>query len=199
MYAAVATRPDIAYAVYRLASYTANPGLSHWTAAKRVLRYLKGTMTLGITYKANKEKSDINILTSYSDASFANNDDRTSISGYTFISSGGAITWGSKKQSIVSLSTTEAEYICLSDAAREATWLRNLLKELGFEQRETTLIYGDNQSALAIARNSQYHKRTKQFDIKKSLYSRPSKYWPNHSTILINCQYDSRYIHQSLE
>jgi len=74
--------------------------------------------------------------------------------------------WGSKKQSVVSLSTTEAEYICLSDAAREVTWLRNLYKEIGFEEKELTLIYGDNEGALAIARNPQYHKRTKQFDIK---------------------------------
>jgi transposase InsO family protein len=166
MYAAVATRPDIAYAVYRLASYTANPGLSHWTAAKRVLQYLKGTKSLGITYKAKCANAKNNILTGYSDASFANNDDRTSVSGYTFISSGGAITWGSKKQSVVSLSTTEAEYICLSDAARETTWLRNLFKELGYDQTEATLIYGDNEGSLAIARNPQYHKRTKQFDIR---------------------------------
>jgi len=163
MYAAVATRPDIAYSVYRLASYTANPDINHWGAAKRILRYLKGTKDLGITYK--KSENHINLV-GYSDASFANNDDRTSVSGYTFISNGGAITWGSKKQSVVSLSTTEAEYICLSDAAREVTWLRNLYKEIGFEEKEPTLIYGDNEGALAIARNPQYHKRTKQFDIK---------------------------------
>jgi hypothetical protein len=166
MYAAVATRPDIAYAVNRLASYTANPGITHWTAAKRILRYLKGTKDLGIIYKKTENESDKNNCTGYSDASFANNDDRTSISGYTFISSGGAITWGSKKQNTVSLSTTEAEYICLSDAAREAKWLRNLHMELGFEQQEPTLIYGDNAGSLAIAQNPQYHKRTKHFDIK---------------------------------
>ena len=78
----------------------------------------------------------------------------------------GAITWGSKKQNIVSLSTTEAEYVCLSDAAREANWLRNLYQEVGFSEKKSTLIYGDNQSALAIAENPCYHKRTKHFDIK---------------------------------
>ena len=90
MYAAVATRPDIAYAVYRLASYTANPDIIHWTAVKHVLRYLIGTKSLGIIYKANNVSDDNNFV-GYSDASFANNDDRTSVSGYTFLSSGGAI------------------------------------------------------------------------------------------------------------
>jgi hypothetical protein len=165
MYAAVGTRPDIAYAVYRLALYTADPNISHWTAAKRVLRYLKGMKDLGIVYKTQENKNE-NHFTGYSDASFANNDDRTSISGYTFISAGGAITWGSKKQNTVALSTTEAEYICLSDAAREAKWLQNLHMELGYNQSHPTLIYGDNAGSLAIAQNPRYHKRMKQFDIK---------------------------------
>lgn len=166
MYAAVVTRPDIAYAVYRLTSYMTNPDMTHWTAAKQILRYLKGTKDLGITYKVNVLRDDKEHFVRYSDASFANNNDKTSVSGYVFLLSGGAITWGSKKQNTVSLSMTEAEYICLSDAAREATWLRNLHKELGYEQNGPTLIYGDNISALAIAQNLQYHKQMKHFDIK---------------------------------
>ena len=168
MYAAVATRPDIAFAVNRLASFTANPTMCHWTAAKHVLRYLKGTKNIGITYSKPETEDMVNQsgLIGYSDASFANNYDRTSVSGYVFKAAGGAITWGSKKQNIVSLSTTEAEYICLSDAAREATWLRNLYEEVGFPQEEPTLVYGDNLSALAIAENPRYHRRTKHFDIK---------------------------------
>ena len=168
MYAAVATRPDIAFAVNRLASFTANPTMCHWTAAKHVLRYLKGTKNIGITYSKPETEDMVNQsgLIGYSDASFANNYDRTSVSGYVFKAAGGAITWGLKKQNIVSLSTTEAEYICLSDAAREATWLRNLYEEVGFPQEEPTLVYGDNLSALAIAENPRYHRRTKHFDIK---------------------------------
>jgi hypothetical protein len=167
MYAAVATRPDIAFAVNRLASFTANPTMCHWTAAKRVLRYLKGTKDKGIMYSQPTDTSSShNHITGYSDASFANNYDRTSVSGYAFVAAKGVITWGSKKQNIVSLSSTEAEYVCLSDAAREANWLRNLYQEMGFPEEESTLIYGDNQSALAIAENPCYHKRTKHFDIK---------------------------------
>jgi hypothetical protein len=171
MYAAVATRPDIAFAVNRLASFTANPTMCHWTAAKHVLRYLKGTKYIGITYSKpeseNMESANNFInFTGYSDASFANNYDRTSVSGYVFTAAHGAIMWGSKKQNIVSLSTTEAEYVCLSDAARVATWLCNLYVEIGFPQEEPTLIYGDNLGALAITENPCYHKRTKHFDIK---------------------------------
>jgi hypothetical protein len=91
----------------------ANPTMCHWTADKHILRYLKGTKNIGITY--SKPESDSvtsqNNFTGYSDASFANNYDHTSVSGYAFISAGGMITWGSKKQNIISLSTTKAEYV----------------------------------------------------------------------------------------
>jgi hypothetical protein len=164
MFIAAATRPYIAFAVNRLAMYTANPDLHHWTAAKRILRYLSGTRNEGITYLAKGGVEGK--LTGYSDASLASLDDMTSVSGYVFKAAGGAITWRSKKQTAVSLSSTEAEYMCLADAAREAAWLRNLYKELGFEIDGPTTVFGDNQSALAIANNPQYHKRTKHFDIK---------------------------------
>ena len=117
----------------------------------------------GITYLAEGD-AEVKI-TGYSDASLASLDNMTSVLGYV-LAAGGAITWRSKKQTAVSLLSTEAEYISLADAACEATWLRNLYNELGFEITEPTLIYGDNQSALAIASNPQYHKRTKHFNIK---------------------------------
>ena len=101
--------------------YTANPDLHHWTTAKRVLRYLSGTQNEGITYLA-EGNAEVKI-TGYSDASLASLDDMTSVSGYVFLVAGGAITWRSKKQTAVSLLNTEAEYISLADAAREATWL----------------------------------------------------------------------------
>jgi hypothetical protein len=168
MYAAVGTRPDIAFAINRLVSFTVNPTMCHWTAAKHVLRYLKGTKNMGITYSKSESDSMIsqNNFTGYSDASFTNNYDRTSVSGYVFVSAGGAVTWGSKKQNIVSLSTTKAEYVCLSDVACKATWLCNLYAKIGYLQKEPTLVYGDNLGSLAIATNLRYYKRTKHFDIK---------------------------------
>ena len=164
MYFAVATRPDIAYAVYRLGSFMANPNMSHWTAAKRILCYLSGTKDYGITYRVSRPEPGENHFLGYSDASYANNNDLTSISGYVFLMNGGAISWGSKKQTDVALSSTESEYIALADATREAVWLSNLLKGLEFTQLKPILIYGDNGGSLSIAKNPQYHKRTKHFD-----------------------------------
>jgi hypothetical protein len=108
--------------------------------------YLKGTRDFGITY--SKFEDPIDPLHRYSDASFTNNNDHTSVSGYNFIKSGGTITWGSKKQNVVALSSTEAEYISMSDVTRDALWLQSLFSELGYTQSELTLIRGDNLGTL---------------------------------------------------
>ena len=165
MYLAVATRPDIAYAVYRLGSFMANPDMSHWTAAKRILRYLSGTREYGITYRAETRPGEAQFV-GYADASYACNDDSTSVSGYVFIMSGGAITWASQKQNNVTLSTTESEYSAMADAAKEVVWLRNLFEGLEYNLPRATKLYGDNSGALAIAKNPQYHKRSKHFNTK---------------------------------
>ena len=161
-----ATRPDIAYAVNKLSAYTANPSLQHIGAAKRILRYLKGTKNLAIQYSAKRNNSEIpqenpNLFYGYADAAYANTDDYKSTSGYVFLVGGGAITWRSKKQTMISLSSTEAEYIALSEAGREACWLRNLYEELGYSQDLPNLIKGDNDGSIAMARNPQFHKRSK--------------------------------------
>ena len=95
------------------------------------------------------------------DAAYADTDDFKSTSGHVFLAAGGAITWRSKKQTVIALSTTEAEYVALSKAGREACWLRNLCEELGFPQREATVIWGDNMGAVSMARNPQFHKQSK--------------------------------------
>lgn len=159
-----ATRPDIAYAVNRLAAYTANPSLQHVSMLKRMLRYLAGTKTHGITYSKNHPKRVLdgeNLFHGYADAAYANTDDYKSTSGYVFQMGGGAITWRSKKQTTIALSSTEAEYVALSEAGREACWLRSLFEELGENQSLPTLIKGDNDGSIAMARNPQFHKRSK--------------------------------------
>jgi hypothetical protein len=137
MYAAIAMRPDIVYAMNRLASVMANPTLSHWNAAKQVMQYLKGTRNYGITYSKIDGPDDP--VHGYSDASFANNNNCMSVSRYNFMTS-----WWhnhlSKKQNVVSLSSTEAEYISMSDAVHDALWLQSLYSELGYTQLELTLI-----------------------------------------------------------
>ena len=163
-----ATRPDIAYAVNRLSAYTANPSLQHVGATKRILRYLKGTKNYAIKYSANSDNlhDKTNLFHGYADAAYANTDDFKSTSGYVFIVGDGAITWRSKKQTTVALSSTEAEYVALSEAGREACWLRNLFEELGYTQKFPTIIKGDNDGSIAMARNPQFHKRSKHIEIR---------------------------------
>ena len=110
-----AMRPDIAYAVNRLASYTANLSLQHVGVLKRILRYLSGTRTHGIVYKALPQEP--NFFFRYADASCGNADNRRSISGYVFLAGNGAITWSLRKQVSITLSSTEAEYVALAEAA----------------------------------------------------------------------------------
>jgi hypothetical protein len=106
----------------------------------------------------------INTFYGYSDAAYTNSDDCKLTSGYVFIVAGGVITWRSKKQTTVALSSTEAEYIALSEAGHEACWLRNLYEELGCPQPNPTTIRGDNDGSIAMAKNPQFHKRAKHID-----------------------------------
>lgn len=163
LYAAMATRPDIAQAVSAVSKFNANPDAAHLTAVKRILRYLKGTANLALKY----ERSDSGALIGFSDADWAGDqDDRRSTTGNIFLLCGGAVSWLSKKQAIVALSTAEAEYIALSQAAQEAIWLRRLLSDLGVEATTSTVILEDNQGAIAIAKNPVNHSRTKHIDIR---------------------------------
>ena len=166
-YAAMLTWPDIQEAYQILSKFTANPGVEHWTSAKRVLRYLNGTRDLGITYTATDDLDRIAITpVGYCDADYAGDiDDRKSVSGHTYLLGGGAISWNSKKQTTTALSSTEAEYTAISHATRQAIWLRNLLEGLGYSQEKPTVLYSDNQSAITLTRDAQFHARSKHFDV----------------------------------
>ncbi|THH19984.1 hypothetical protein EUX98_g8666 [Antrodiella citrinella] len=162
MYAAVSTRPDISYAVQTLSQFTSNFDQSHINAVKHVFRYLKATPTLGITFRT----SDVT-LSGYSDADWGQDlTNRRSISGYFFMIGRSPISWSSKKQSTVALSSMEAEYLALSHATKESIWLRSLLRELGFPQANPSIIFCDNQSAIAFTRDNQFHARSKHIDIR---------------------------------
>src|SRR6202522_2415405 len=120
MYAAIGTRPDISFAVQHLSQFMSNPGPAHWTAVKRVFRYLNGTRSLGITFHKGGEVEPL----AYSDADWGSDqNDRKSISGYVFIMSAGPISWQSKKQPTIALSSMEAEYMAESLATRQIIWL----------------------------------------------------------------------------
>src|SRR5438477_2944063 len=165
MYLAVATRPDISYAVGVLARFSKNPGMAHWKAVKHVFRYLKGTLDYKLTYSPLPNPSEL--FTTYTDADHAGNPDNgKSTSGYIVKMGTGAISWQSKLQSIIALSTTEAEYVAATTASQEILWLRNLFFEMGHTFSSPSTLYIDNQSALAVAKNPEHHGRMKHLDLR---------------------------------
>ena len=164
-YAVTATRPDLAQALGSVNQFSSNPGNEHWTAAKRILRYIQGTINHGIRFDGSKE--DGVQLKGYVDADWGTNPNgRKSQSGYVFLLCGGIISWSSKKQPIIALSSTEAEYIAATSALQEAMWLRALLNDLNFKQEQPTVINEDNQGAIALCKNPKFHARTKHIDIR---------------------------------
>jgi hypothetical protein len=160
-WAALATRPDIAFAVATVARFAANPGPAHWEAVKRIFRYLAGTRDLWLTYGETQR-----VLEGYADADGSMSEDRRAISGYAFLIDGGAVSWSSKRQEIVSLSTTESEYVAATHGMKEALWLRSLLSEVFDPITAPTTLFSDNQSAIALTRDHQYHARTKHIDVR---------------------------------
>jgi len=159
MYAALATRPDIAYAVQRLAQFTKHPRPKHWTAMKQIFRYLKGTRTHALTF-GGSDISWTTELTFFCNADWASNTDRKSMSSYIVLFAGGAVAWSVKKQSTIALSMAKAEYI-----AKQVLWHRTFCEELGFPQLTTSTIFCDNQAAIAIAHHPEFHTRMKHIDI----------------------------------
>ena len=163
LYLATRTRPDISYAVSTVDKFSSKPNITHWSAVKRIFRYLKGNMDLGITY----EKNEIDKCLRHCDADFAGDfSDRKSTSGFCFSLGSGLVSWKSCKQSCVALSTAEAEYVSLSLAAQEAMWLRKLLLDLNFCNDEPILIFEDNQSTICLAKSNRNHSRSKHIDVK---------------------------------
>jgi hypothetical protein len=160
-WAALATRPDIAFAVATVARFAANPGPAHWEAVKRIYRYLAGTRNLWLSYGETRRT-----LVGYADADGSMAEDRRAITGYAFLIDGGAVSWSSKRQEIVSLSTTESEYVAATHGMKEALWLRSLLSELFGPISEATTLFSDNQAAIALTKDHQYHARTKHIDVR---------------------------------
>jgi hypothetical protein len=168
MYAMLGTRPDIAYAVSLLSRYLKNPTEEHITGVKRVLRYLKGTEDYVLMFEGQLKD-----LSGYCDADWgADPDTRRSTMGYVFNLGSGVISWCSKRQTTVALSTCEAELMAQTHAAKEAMWLRKLLQDLIVKSEEhtdltSTIIFGDNQGAIALTKNPQHHGRTKHIAIRE--------------------------------
>ena len=137
-----------------------NPGEAHWEAVKRVFWYLSGMRDYALTYGG--ERHD---LTGYTDADGASQDHRRAISGYAFLIDGGVISWSSRKQELVTLSTVEAKFMAMTHAAKECIWLRRLIGELFPTILSTMTLHCDNQAMLKLATDNNYHARTKHIDI----------------------------------
>lgn len=158
------TRPDLMYATSLLSRYMAKPTELHLQVAKRVLRYLKGTMNMRIFYKMSSQDKE---LKAYTDNDYAGDaEDRKSTSGYTFLLSSGAVAWSSKKQPIVTLSTTEAEFVAVTVCACQAVWMKRIPMVLGHEERDCISINCDNSSTIKLSKNPVMHGRSKHIDVR---------------------------------
>ena len=165
MYAQVCTRPDIAFAVGMLGRYQSNPGIDHWRAAKKVLRYLQGTKDYMLMYR---QTDNLDVI-GYSDSDFAGCvDSRRSTSGYIFMMAGGAISWRSVKQTLTATSTMEAEFVSCFEATSHGVWLKSFISGLKIIDTisRPLRIFCDNSAAVFMAKNNKSGSRSKHIDIK---------------------------------
>jgi hypothetical protein len=161
MYAMVCTRPHIAPGVGVVRSYMKNPGKEHWEAVKWILRYLRGTTTYALCFGGSDT-----FLQGYVDSYMAGDkDSRRSTTRYVFTIGGTTISWILKLQKVVSLSTTEAEYVASTKASKEMILLQRFMEELGKKQ-ENNRLYCESQSAIHLANNSTFHSKTKHIQLR---------------------------------
>jgi len=175
LWLSLGTRPDITFAVSQVAKFSANPGPDHWTAVIRILRYLHGTRTLGLTYKSGlllgTEESirtiEEMIPTGFVDADYARDtDSRRSCTGFIYFLSEAPISWQTRQQPSVALSTMESEFMAACAAAQESLWLIQLLKEFTCKFQDPIIIFEDNKACLDYSKNSTNHQRTKHISVR---------------------------------
>jgi hypothetical protein len=154
-------RPDIMYGVSLISRFMETPKESHWKEGKRILRYVNGTIDFGIKYST----SEVFRLIGYTNNDCGGNiDDTKSTSRYAFHFGIGMVSWASRKQPIVTLSSVEAEYVVATSAACQTVWMRRMLKDLLQEQQEPTRVFCDNDSTIMLSKNHVFHKKTKHID-----------------------------------
>ena len=160
-WAALTTHPDIAFTVATVTRFTANPSIAHWEAVKHIYCYLAGTQDLWLTYGETKR-----VLEGYADVDGSMAEDRHAITGYAFLINGGAVSWSSKRQEIISLSTTESEYVAVTHGMKEALWLHSLLSEVFEPIKPPATLFSDNRAAIALTHDHQYHTHTKHINVR---------------------------------
>ena len=161
MYVMVCTSPDLAFSVGAVSRFLSNPGKDHWNAVKWIMRYLRGTSHLKLCFDIEKP-----VLVGYTNADMAGDiDSRRSTSGYLITCAGGAVSWQSKLQKCVALSTTESKFIAVTEASNELLWMKKFMQELDFT-RERYVLFCDSQSAIHLGKNSTFHSRSKHIDVR---------------------------------
>ena len=162
MWGQLATHPNLSFSVSLLAHFQSNPGLDHWNALMHVMGYVKNTLNYGLTYSRDADLSPM----AFVDADYGGcKDTRQSTSGYVFLMAGGVVTWSSKCQATVALSTVEAEYVAMSQCAQQMAWTHSWLSEVSVEYSLPRLIKGNNHGAIALMKNTKEHGKVKHIDI----------------------------------
>jgi hypothetical protein len=164
MYLSTCTRPDISFAVRELARFMSNYGQQHYNATKHLLRYLQGMRSHGIVYSDTDNMAPI--FQSFSDSDWAMCKTQKSISGFIIQCGGGPISWSSKQQPLVALSTCEAEYLACTHCACHIIWLHSLFHKLGISQTTPSILYCDNQGTVACTHDPHAHSKMKHIDIR---------------------------------
>ncbi|XP_048317899.2 secreted RxLR effector protein 161-like [Ziziphus jujuba] len=163
MYVMICIRPDLAHAISVLSRYMANPGRDHWEAMKCLLRYLKHSISEGLSYKGNSSEVE---LIGYVDSDYASDRDRRrSMPSYVLTLGGNCISWKFHLQPVVALLATKSEYMATTEATKEAIWLKGLLIELKALNQEVVL-YSDSQSAIHLCKNLVFHERSKHIQVR---------------------------------
>src|SRR6202522_1621544 len=163
MWGQLATRPDLSFSVSLLAHFQANPGVDQWNALLHVVGYIKNTIVYGLIYSPDYDIPPH----AFVDADYGGcKDTRRSTSGYVFIMAGGAVSWSSKRQATVALSTVEAEYVAMSRCAQQMVWMHSWLNEAEIEHSLPGIIRGDNRGAIALTKNTKDHGKVKHIDIR---------------------------------
>ena len=158
----IVSQPDAAFAVSTLSQFIQNPGPAHWEALKRVIVFLGSTKDLWLTFGGRSKLA----VEGFCDADWGGQKHHHSVSSYSFHMGAGAISWSSKKQHVVALSSTEAEYITQMHAAKEALWLHSFLRELRSAPDDLLILNCDNQGAIALAKDNKFHAHTKHIDMR---------------------------------
>jgi hypothetical protein len=165
LYLSLCTRPDISYAVRELSRFISNYGSTHVTAAKHLLRYLQGSQSHGIIL--GRKDDPFPLFRAMSDSDWGMGNDRKSISGFIIFLGDSPISWSSKQQAVVALSSCEAEYISVTHCARDVLWLRSMFAELGYPQESPTPIFCDNQGTVACTHDPHAHSKMKHISIRE--------------------------------